>query len=125
ATRSFLSKYAGLLLKGQDRVLGYHMDSQFYGTDDFVEMVKNGLAELTLADVNSIIKNHLQTDNIQFVFITSDAKDLKKRLVSEQSSPMEYNSEKPNDLLEEDSVIQDYPLELDQVEVINIDQVFD
>ncbi|KAA3642121.1 MAG: insulinase family protein, partial [Proteobacteria bacterium] len=43
ATRSFLSKYAGLLLKGQDRVLGYHMDSQFYGTDDFVEMVKNGL----------------------------------------------------------------------------------
>ncbi|MCX7544887.1 M16 family metallopeptidase [Marinicella gelatinilytica] len=125
ATRSFLSKYAGLLLKGQDRVLGYHMDSQFYGTDDFVEMVKNGLAELTLADVNSIIKNHLQTDNIQFVFITSDAKDLKKRLVSEQSSPMEYNSEKPNDLLEEDSVIQDYPLDLDQVEVINIDQVFD
>lgn len=124
ATRSFLSKYAGLLLKGQDRVLGYHMDSQFYGTDDFVEMVKNGLAELTLADVNNIIKAHLQTDDIQFVFITSDAKDLKQRLVNEQSSPMEYNSEKPNDLLEEDSVIQDYPLELDQVEIININEVF-
>lgn len=125
ATRSFLSKYAGLLLKGQDRVLGYHMDSQFYGTDDFVEMVKNGLAELTLADVNELIKKHLQTDDIQFVFITSDAKDLKKRLVSEQSSPMEYNSEKPTELMKEDVVIQDYPLDLDQVEVINIDQVFD
>lgn len=124
ATRSFLSKYAGLLLKGQDRVLGYHMDSQFYGTDDFVEMVKNGLAKLTLADVNNIIKAHLQTDDIQFVFITSDAKDLKQRLVNEQSSPMEYNSEKPNDLLEEDSVIQDYPLELYQVEIININEVF-
>lgn len=124
ATRSFLSKYAGLLLKGQDRVLGYHMDSQFYGTDDFVEMVKNGLAKLTLADVNNIIKAHLQTDDIQFVFITSDAKDLKQRLVNEQSSPMEYNSEKPSDLLEEDSVIQDYPLELDQVEIININEVF-
>ncbi len=124
ATRSFLSKYAGLLLKGQDRVLGYHMDSQFYGTDDFVEMVKNGLAKLTLADVNAIIKKHLQTDEIQFVFIAKDAEDLKQRLTSEQSSPMEYNSEKPSDLLEEDSVIQDYPLKLDEVDIINIDQVF-
>ncbi len=124
ATRSFLSKYAGLLLKGQDRVLGYHMDSQFYGTDDFVEMVKNGLAELTLADVNAIIKKHLQTDDIQFVFITSEAEDLKQRLVNEQSSPMEYNSEKPADLLEEDREIQDYPLNLDEVEIINIDKVF-
>ncbi|MCW8869698.1 MAG: insulinase family protein, partial [Proteobacteria bacterium] len=124
ATRSFLSKYAGLLLKGQDRVLGYHMDSQFYGTEDFVELVKNGLADLTLSEVNDIIKAHLQTDDIQFVFITSDAEDLKQRLVNEQSSPMEYNSEKPSDLLEEDSVIQDYPLDLDEVEVINIEQIF-
>lgn len=125
ATRAFLTKYAGLLLKGQDRVLGYHMDSQFYGTDGFVETVKNGLAELTLTDVNAIIKKHLQSDDIQFVFITQQADDLKQRLAGETPSPMTYNSEQPDSILEEDKIIQDYPLDFDKVKVIKINQVFE
>ncbi len=125
ATRAFLTKYAGLLLKGQDRVLGYHMDSQFYGNDDFVTMVKSGLTKLTLADVNAIIKKHLQTDDIQFVFITEQAADLKKRLVNETPSPMTYNSEQPSSILDEDKIIQGYPLNLDKVEIIKIDKVFE
>ena len=43
--------------------------------------------------------------NIKFVFVTGDAKDLKKRLVSNQPSPLQYNSPKP-ELAEEDAVIQ-------------------
>lgn len=125
-TRLFLSKYAGLLLKGQDRVLGYHLDSAYYGNQDFVEMVKSGLASLTLDQVNAVIKKHLQTDNIHFVFIAKDAEDMKQRLVNGTASPMTYNSEKPADLLAEDKVIQDYDLKLnaDHIKVVNIDQVF-
>ncbi|WP_223787791.1 M16 family metallopeptidase [Marinicella meishanensis] len=126
ATKAFLSKYAGLLLKGQDRVLGYQMDSDFYGTDDFISLVQDGLNALTLAQVNHVIKRHLQTDDIHFVFITNDGADMQSRLVNDTTSAMTYNAEKPADLLAEDEVIQDYPLQLDadHVEVLNIDEVF-
>ncbi len=126
ATKAFLSKYAGLLLKGQDRVLGYQMDSDFYGTAGFVELVKQGLDQLTVAQVNAVIKKHLQLDDIHFVFITKDAADMKNRLATDQSSPMTYNAEKPADLLAEDQVIQDLKLGLSeqQIEVIGIQQVF-
>jgi len=126
ATRAFLSKYAGLLLKGQDRVLGYQMDSDFYGTDGFIELVSQGLEALTLEQVNQVIKKHLQLEDIHFVFITSDGTDMKSRLVNDTTSAMTYNSEKPADLLAEDEVIQDYPLGLEDsdVSIETIDVVF-
>lgn len=126
ATKAFLSKYASLLLKGQDRVLGYQMDSDFYGTEDFVTLVKNGLEKLTVDAVNQVIKKHLQTDDIHFVFITNDGADMKDRLVNETPSPMTYNSEKPASLLAEDKIIEAYPLKLKKshVEVVPIDEVF-
>jgi len=126
ATKAFLSKYAGLLLKGQDRVLGYQMDSDFYGTDGFIELVKNGLADLTLEQVNSVIKKHLQMDNMQFVFITKDANDMKNRLVNDTTSSMVYNSEKPESLMAEDVIIQDYKMGLNNqdVHIVPIESVF-
>jgi len=126
ATRSFLSKYAGLLLKGQDRVLGYQMDSDYYGTPGFVELVSNGLDSLTLEQVNQVIRKHLQLENIHFVFITKDGEDMKSRLVNDTTSAMTYNSEKPATLLAEDEVIQDYPLNLKDADVVikPIDEIF-
>lgn len=126
ATKAFLSKYAGLLLKGQDRVLGYKMDSDFYGTEGFVELVKKGLSELTVEQVNAVIKQHLQLDNIEFVFITSDGADMQNRLLNETTSAMTYNSEKPESLMAEDVIIQDYKLNLKKanVKVVNINEVF-
>ncbi|MFC3193893.1 M16 family metallopeptidase [Marinicella sediminis] len=126
ATRSFLSKYAGLLLKGQDRVLGYQMDSDYYGTPGFVELVSKGLDSLTLEQVNQVIRKHLQLENIHFVFITKDGEDMKSRLVNDTTSAMTYNSEKPATLLAEDEVIQDYPLNLKDADVVikPIDEIF-
>ncbi len=126
ATKAFLSKYAGLLLKGQDRVLGYKMDSDFYATAGFVDLVKNGLDELTVEKVNAVIKKHLQTDDIQFVFITKDGADMQDRLVNETTSAMTYNSEKPDSLMAEDVIIQDYKLNLKKsnVKVVDISEVF-
>lgn len=126
ATKAFLSKYASLLLKGQDRVLGYHMDSDFYGTDDFVSLVTKGLESLTLEQVNAVIKKHLQSEDIHFVFITKDGADMKDRLVNGTTSSMTYNSEKPEELLAEDKIIENYDLKLkeDNVKVVPITEVF-
>ncbi|XQW83914.1 M16 family metallopeptidase [Thalassotalea piscium] len=126
ATRNYLTNYAPQLVASQDQQLGYALDSEFYQTPEFVKYVRDQFAKLTLDDVNRVIKENLQTDNIQYVFISGDGKDMKKRLLSEQVSPLKYNSEKPAKLLATDKVIESYPLSLPakNVEVISIDKVF-
>ena len=51
---------------------------------------------------------------------------MKKRLLSEQVSPLTYNSEKPAELLATDKIIESYQLTLPakNVEVIAVDNVF-
>ena len=126
ATRNFLSNYVPQMVSSQDKQLGYALDSEFYNTDDFVSYVRNQLKTLTLADVNRVIKQNLQTDNIQFVFISGDASDMKKRLSSESRSVLKYNSDKPADLLTDDKIIQDYQLEVPakNIEIMAIKDVF-
>lgn len=124
ATRNFLKNYVVQLLASQDRQLGYALDSQFYGTDNFVDMVRQGLKTLTVEQVNAAVKRHLSTDNIQYVFISGDAKDMQQRLETEQSSPMSYNADKPAELLAEDKVIAELPLKINSVEVLPLERVF-
>ncbi len=51
---------------------------------------------------------------------------MKDRLVNETTSAMTYNSEKPDSLMAEDVIIQDYKLNLKaaDVEVVDIGEVF-
>jgi zinc protease len=127
ATRNYLTNYAPQLVASQDQQLGYALDSEFYQTEEFVKYVRGEFAKLTLDDVNRVIKENLQTDDIHYVFISGDGKDMKKRLLSEQVSPLKYNSEKPAELLATDKVIESYKLMLPKknVEVIAIDKVFE
>ncbi len=125
-TRNFLSNFVPQLVASQDRQLGYALDSQFYGTDEFVDYVRDGLAKLTVEDVNRVIRDNLQTDNIHYVFVSGDGEDMKQRLSSEKTSTLKYNSDKPQDLLDQDKVIQDYKLKLDssKIEVKAIKDVY-
>ncbi len=126
-TRAFLSKFVSLLMDGQSRQLGYAADSQYYQIDDFAAYVRDGLAKLTLADVNRVIRENLDTENIQYVFVTGDAEDLRKRLVSDQVSPMTYAAEKPQALLDEDERIASTPLGFaeDSVSIVGSEAVFE
>jgi zinc protease len=126
ATRAFLSKFVSLLMDGQSRQLGYALDGQYYGTANFADYVRKGLDELTLADVNRVIRENLDLDNIQFVFVTSDAADLEQRLVGDTASPMSYDAEKSQDLLDEDAVISTMSLgfSADDVATVPAEQVF-
>tara|TARA_R110000737_G_scaffold75372_3_gene105026 strand:- start:4246 stop:7134 length:2889 start_codon:yes stop_codon:yes gene_type:complete len=126
ATRNYLTNYAPQLVASQDQQLGYALDSEFYQTDEFVNYVREQFAKLSLVDVNRVIKENLQTDNIHYVFISGDGADMKKRLLSEQVSPLKYNSDKPAELLTTDKIIESYKLTLPNknVEVIAVDAVF-
>ncbi|MBA6254360.1 pitrilysin family protein [Colwellia sp. MB3u-55] len=126
ATRNYLTNYAPQLVASQDKQLGYALDSEFYQTEEFVKYVRDQFAKLSLDDVNRVIKENLQTDDIHYVFISGDGKDMKQRLLSEQVSPLTYNSDKPAELLATDKIIESYKLALPSknVEVIAIDEVF-
>jgi zinc protease len=126
ATREFLSKFVSLITDGQSRQLGYAMDGQYYEIDDFSGYVRDGLGNLTLEDVNRVIRENLSTENIQYVFVTRDAEDLRERLVSDQASPMSYDSDKPQELLDEDKMIETLSLGFspDKVTVVSSEEVF-
>ncbi|HEX6260672.1 MAG TPA: insulinase family protein, partial [Woeseiaceae bacterium] len=126
ASRSFLSKFVSLLTDGQSRQLGYEIDSQYYETARFSDYVRDGLARLTLDDVNRVIRENLSTEAMQHVFVTNDAADLRRRLIDDAPSPVHYDSEKPEELLEEDREIASLPLgfEADAVNIVPSSEVF-
>ncbi len=126
ATREYLSKNVYLLTATQSDQLGYALDSQFYGIGDYVEYMRSQLATLTLDQVNAAIRRHLQTENMHVVMITKDAIGLKSLLVSDVPSSIEYASEKPAELLEEDARIGALKLGIaeDQVRIVPVDRVF-
>jgi zinc protease len=126
ASRSFLGKYVSLLTDGQSRQLGYEMDSKYYGTESFSDYVRDGLNRLTLADVNRVIRENLDVDNVQYVFVSKNAEELRESLLSARASAVTYDAEKPAALLEEDKVIEELPLGLsaDDVRVLKADQAF-
>jgi zinc protease len=124
ATRAYLSKYVSLLTDGQSRQLGYALDSQYYGIDNFADYVREGLSELTLDDVNRVIRENLDPSNMQYVFITRDGDDLRERLLSDQASPMTYDAEMPQAVLDEDQLIDDIEIGFDSVDVVPAEDVF-
>lgn len=104
-TRDYLMKNVFVMTATQDQRLGYALDAQWYGTPEFTRMMRDGLAKLTVADVNAAIKRHLSARDLSVVFITKDAAGLKNALVSDAFSPISYDAAKPQAVLDEDKRI--------------------
>ena len=126
ATRNYLLKFVNILTKTQDRELGYALDSRYYKIPEFTKYITDGLQNLTRDDVNKVIKKYLQTENIKFAIITKDAEGLKDQLVNNTTSPIKYDADKPQSLLDEDKIIQDYRLDFkaDKIKIIDVENVF-
>ncbi|OBV38823.1 hypothetical protein [Janthinobacterium psychrotolerans] len=67
--------------------------------------MRDGLQKLTVADVNRAIMQHLSAQNLSVVTVAKDAAGLKEKLVSDAFSPIRYDGNKPQALLDEDKVI--------------------
>ncbi|NNF57448.1 MAG: insulinase family protein [Rhodothermaceae bacterium] len=127
ATRNYLIKFTSVLTASQGRALGYALDSDYYGTEEFVDYIRDGLADLTLAGVNRVLRATLDTDGMAVAIITPNAEDLAEKLIADTPSPISYASEKADEIYEEDRVVQQYPLGLDadDVRIIDVDDVFE
>jgi zinc protease len=111
-TRDYLMKNVFVMTATQDQRLGYALDAQWYGTPEFTQMMRDGLAKLTVADVNAAIKKHLSARNLSVVVITKDAAGLKNALVTDAFSPITYDAAKPQAVLDEDKRIGAMPLSI-------------
>ena len=125
STRRFLSKYVNLLTQTENSRLGYALDSRFYGIDPFNAYLKRALSQLTVEEVNQTIRKHLQPRNLQVVMIAKDAETLKKHILAGTPSRPHYVSKPPPEILDEDSTIAQYKLEVGSVEIIPVGSIFE
>lgn len=127
ATRAFLKNYVALLTSTSGRRLGYAVDQDFYGLDDYVTWYRAELEKLTLEDVNRVIREHLQSETLEIVVVTPKADELADAFATDKPSPMEYASPKPDEVYVEDRVVAVYPLGLspETVRVIPVEDVFE
>jgi zinc protease len=125
-TRSFLTKYSGVLTQTQSALLGYALDSRFYGIGDYNQYLREQLQRLSVDDVNRAIRTHLRTDSMRIVIVTKDATGLRNSILSGAASPMSYNSPKPKDVLDEDKIIQSLKIDVKAADVVvrPVEQLF-
>jgi len=126
ATRDYLMKSVYVMTARQDEQLGYALDSRWYGIGEFTAYMRDALQKLTVEDVNRAIARHLSADRLSIVVVTKDAAALKQALVSDASSSIKYDGEKPAALLEEDKSVGALKLKVtaDRVRVTPIADVF-
>jgi zinc protease len=124
ATREFLTKNVVTLVQTQDDSLGYALDSRYYGTPEFTTYFRDGLKKLTLKRVNAVLRKHLKPSEMRLVFVAKDAEKLREALISNKPSPMSYNSPKPQEILDEDKIIEKYPAPLKAVQIVPVERVF-
>lgn len=126
-TRAFLSKYVNVLTKTKSSELGYAIDSAYYGMPNYNEYLKSSLAKLTVDDVNRAVKKYLRADKVQIVGVAKDTAAIRAALISDAATTIQYNSAKPQDVMDEDKVVSKWPLGLDadSVKIAPVGTVFE
>ncbi len=127
ATRSYLLNYSKLWVQTLHRRLGYQMDSDFYGTEYFMDRMARELPKLTVAGVNAAIRRHLQWRNLKVAVITKDAASFRDALLENVPSRVKYPAAMPAAILEEDKMIEVYLLHInkEKLQVVPASELFE
>jgi zinc protease len=126
ASRDYLLSYSKLYVQTASRRLGYMMDSRFYGGEYFIDEIQTRLSALTVDDVNAAIRRHLRFDDLGVAIVTTDAEDLRTRLLDGAPSPPTYNTAVTDAILTEDQAIVGYeiPFNPDRMRVVPVEEMF-
>jgi len=104
---------AAMKLRGQTLGgrLAERLDAEFYGTEDLPAAAAAALPRLTREDVNRAMRKYLTSADIAVAVVAPDAEAFKSALAADAPSPLKYaNPAMPRDVLDEDAIIQSYPL---------------
>lgn len=126
ATRKFVINYSKLWVQTSSRRLGYQMDSEFYGTQFFIDEIEKELRTLKLAEVNNAIKKYLNAENIKVAVVANDAASLKEAMFNNAPSPIQYTSPVAQKILDEDKIIESFPLDINQEKskLVKVEELF-
>lgn len=127
-TRKFLRNYVLHFAPTTMERLGYAIDDKFYNVKgSHLEMFRKMMGELKLEDVNAAIKKHWQAKNMQIAIITKDAQSFKEALIKDSVSSITYKTAKPESVLEEDKLIEKYPLKINdnKIKIESVEKLFD
>jgi zinc protease len=127
STRRFLLNYSNLWVQTLSRRLGYRLDSKFYGIEDYIAEVQKRLPTITRDQVNAAIKKHLNARTFKVVVVTKDGQSLKEQLLSNVPSPIKYESQTPQQILDEDKEIEKYmlPINKEKLQIVPVAQIFE
>ena len=127
-TRSFLKKYVLHFATTSDERLGYAVDDRFYGVEGegHLARFRQLMDEITLEEVNAAIREHLRANNLKIAIVTGEAEALAEALASDAPSPLEYDSPKPQAIVDEDGAIASYSLgiTLEDITIVPVDDMF-
>lgn len=115
-TRKFVINYSKLWAATLNRRLGYLMDSEFYGTEYFIDRIEKELNALTVDDVNKAIKKYLGDKNIKAAIVVDEGKGAAflEALSGNARSTITYASPVSQSILEQDKMIEVYPLKVNR-----------
>jgi zinc protease len=127
-TRRYVLNYSRLWTQDLSRRLGYRMDSEFYGTEFFIDRIQQALPRLKVEDVNAAIKRHLNAAGMAVAIVTDKAGEVKETLLSGKPTPITYQTPTTSeDLLKEDKEIEAFPLPLnkERIRVVPVKEMFE
>jgi len=115
-TRKFVVNYSKLWAATMDRRLGYLMDSEFYGTDYYIDRIEKELKTLTVADVNAAVKKYLNAENLKIAVVVNEGKgqEFFDAVANNAPSPITYEAPRPQKILDEDAIIKTLPLNINR-----------
>jgi len=129
ATRKFVVNYSKLWASTVNRRLGYLMDSEFYGSDYYIDRIARELASLTVEEVNAAIRRHLHASDIKIAVVVDEGKGqaFYDALSSNARSPITYASPVAQHILDEDKLIEVFPLAVNKTKssVVNAKELFE
>ncbi len=125
-TRGFLLGYTRVLEESAARRLGYALDDLFYKTPPHLKMAREAFQTMKLQDVNDAIKRNVSIDNLKIIVVTKDGKEFKDKLLSKDAAPVEYDTPKPQEVLDEDKIVLTFDpgFSPEKITVIPVDSLF-
>jgi zinc protease len=126
AVRGYLVKNAPIAVAQSAAQAGAALDAQWFDVAPWPRYVREGLARLTVEDVNRAMKAHLSSTDVVIVAVAKDARGLAAALVADAPSRVAYDSEKPKAVLDEDAVIgaEKLGLSAEAVTVVPVEAIF-
>lgn len=124
-TLNFLKGYSKLWVQSLTRRLGYLMDSDTYGYEDFIKEIDQRLKNLKREEVAEVVKKYLTWENLYIVIINPEPEKIKKLLELKVPTPIIYQTPNtPCEVLEEDKVYESFELKPSKIEIINAENLF-